>query len=105
MSAKDDTSSKFASTVLSTWGDSFEKKVIDQLAHNHLTVMENIPLPLIAEPLRPGIFEIGGLQPFRRTGASLYGMMIKPPIVHCNQATATIAKWVHSDRNVSLTSL
>ena len=105
MSTKYDTSSKFASTVPSAWGNSFKTKVIDQLSHNNYTGMENTPLPLIAEPLRPGIFEIGGLQPFRRTGASLYGTMIKPPIIHCNQATATIARWVHSDRKVSLTRL
>ena len=89
----------------STWGKFFDKLVMDKLAHTNCSGVEKTSLLLIYEPLGTEIIAIGGLQYFRRTGASLNNTTSEPPVIHSNQANTTVTRRVNSDRTVSLESL
>ena len=65
--------------------------------------METTLLLLIAEHLdRPKVFVVGGSQQFWRSGAFLDDTMSHPPMIHSDQATATVDRQEHGDRNISL---
>ena len=68
--------------------------------------VETTFLSLISEPWdRTKVFTVGGSQPFGRSGAHLDNTTNNPPVIHSNQATATIGRWVRGDWNISLVSM
>ena len=77
----------------------------EQLAHTNCAGLKETLLPLITKTLGPEIVAISGSYLFNRIGLGLDDTMTESPIIHSDQAIATVTRWGHGDQNISLGSL
>ena len=86
-------------------GNDFDKFMTDQLSHTNRAGAETTLLPIITEPLGPKLFALGELKHFGCSVTRLDSNTSHPPFIKSDQTTATVDRWGHSDKNISLGSL